>query len=260
MAISLDKRSALAEVSLVKALTKAAKDGIDLGEVKAQVILVFDYSGSMSAFYRSGEVQELTERVLGLALPLDDDGTIQVFPFDHRAHESFTVNAGNYAGIVDDWRFQLGQFAPAPVTTGLFKRKVQPSGSERGMGGTEYSVAIDKVLDFAREEGMLDPGQPPVLVLFQSDGGTGNPEGVKRLLTDAASLPIFWMFLGLGNNTGFLDVLNNMPGRVVDNVGAVGVASIKGTPDEEFYDKVTDEFVTKWIPEARRLGILKDQP
>lgn len=252
MGVSLDKRAATAEVSLVKALTKAAKDGIDLGEVKAQVILVIDYSYSMEDFYGSGEVQELAERSLGLALPLDDDGNIQVFPFDSKAHEPFVVDATNFVGAIDDWRNQRGRFKP--------KRLFGGGGGRRPMGGTNYSIAIDKVLDFARAEGMLDPGQPPLYVIFQTDGGTENPDAVKKQLTAAASLPIFWQFLGLGHHTGFLSMLDTLPGRVVDNVGAVGVASIKGTPDEDFYDKVTEEFITKWIPAARQQGILKDQP
>lgn len=261
MALSLEKRSSIAEVSLVKSLTKAKASGHELGEVSAQVILVFDYSGSMAPYFARGEVQELAERALGLALPLDDDGNIQVFPFHHEAFEPFVVDAGNYAGAVDDWRYRRGRFAPsAAKSKGLFRRAVAatPSG-ERLMGGTDYSVVIDAVLRYITDNKMAEPGQPPVFVLFQTDGGTSNVAKVEQQLRQAASLPVFWQFLGLGHSTGFLDILDRLPNRVVDNVGKYGVPSVKNTDDEEFYDGVTGEFVTQWIPAARAAGVLKDQ-
>lgn len=260
--VDLQKRAADAEVSLVKQLVKAEEQGHDLGEVTAQVILVFDHSGSMERFFTQGEVQELAERTLGLALPLDDDGNIQVFPFDHRAYDPFVVDAQTYPGAIDDWRNQRGRFAPAPAgKRGLFRRTgaAEESGP-RQMGGTDYSVVINKVLDFAREEGMLHPGKPPVFVLFQTDGSPNNPGEVQRLLAAASMLPVFWQFLGLGYNTSFLSVLDDLPGRVVDNVGLTSVPSIVATESGTFYDKVTEEFVTKWIPAARSAKILLDRP
>jgi hypothetical protein len=270
VAVDLSKRSGDATVSLLKHLTTAQASGHDLGEVTAQVVLVFDYSGSMAGFFERGEVQELTERILGLSLPLDDDGNIQVFPFDHRAYEPFVVDARNYAGVIEDWRYERGRFdsaqQPTPPKRRLFKgRAPVATGSARGrrvhvMGGTDYTVVIEKILTYTSEEGMLDAGKPPVFVLFQSDGGTSNPGKTQKLLTTAANLPVFWQFLGLGPSTSFLSVLDDLPGRVVDNVGLTSVPSVNGTDPVEFYDRVTEEFVTKWIPAARAAGVLKDRP
>lgn len=259
MTIDLTKRSEIATVSLVKNMQAA---GVDLGEITAQVILVFDYSYSMADFFARGEVQELTERVLGLSLPLDDDGNIQVFPFDHRAYEPFVVDAGNHVGVIDDWRHERGRFAPAASPKrGLFKRAPAPTGRPRldGMGGTDYSVVIEAILRFTQEEGMLRPGKPPVYVLFQTDGGTANKDRAEQLLIGASMLPIFWHFLGLGGDTSFLSLLDDLPGRVVDNIGKTSVPSVKGTAADEFYQDVTREFVTSWIPAARAVGILEDQ-
>jgi hypothetical protein len=264
--ISLEKRSADATDAIVVNLQKAAAKGHDLGEVTAQVILVFDYSGSMARFFERGEVQELTERILGLSLPLDDDGNIQVFPFDHRAYEPFVVDAGSYSGVIEDWRHERGRFGSGqqqPPKRGLFKRRepvlTGPSRRARlnDMGGTDYSVVIEKILTYTAEEGMLDAGKPPVFVLFQSDGGTNDPDKTQKLLTTAANLPIFWQFLGLGSSTGFLSTLDNLPGRVVDNVGKTSVPSVKGTAADEFYQDITREFVTEWLPAVRGAGILR---
>jgi len=265
VAVDLSKRSGDATVSLLKHLTTARASGHDLGEVTAQVVLVFDHSSSMRPFYDRGDVQELTERVLGLSLPLDDDGQIQVFPFDHQAYDPFTVDANTYPGVIDRWR-QGDAVASAPARRRFFGGRVtsnaatQTTARPRQMGGTDYSPVIDAVLKCAKSEGMLRAGQPPVFVLFQTDGGTVRPTAAQQRLTDAAKLPIFWQFLGLGSHTSFLSVLDNLPGRVVDNVGLTSVPSVNGTDPVEFYDRVTEEFVTKWIPAARAAGILKDRP
>jgi hypothetical protein len=190
--------------------------------------------------------------VLGLSMSgLDDDGNVQVFPFHHEALESFVVDATNYSGAIERWRYE-----DVPVGgKGLFgKQKTERR--ERRMGGTEYTAAIEAVVDYATSEGMLAHGKPPVLVVFQTDGGSGNVHVVKQLLTQHASLPIFWQFLGLGSNTSFLDVLDNLPGRVVDNVGKCSFPKVSNIPDEEFYDTLISEFLPSWLPEARRLGIV----
>lgn len=252
MPISLDKRAEAATISLTKVLQAEADKGHDLGEVSAQVILVIDYSASMSGFYASGEVQELAERVLGLSMSgLDDDGNVQVFPFHHQALEPFVVDASNYSGAIDRWRYQ-------EVPTGgkgLFG-KVKTQRHERQMGGTEYAAAIEAVVDYATSNGMLAVGKPPVLVVFQTDGGSGSAQRDKQLLTQHASLPIFWQFLGIGGNTSFLDTLDTLPGRVIDNVGAFGVPNVSGMKDEDFYDKLVGEFLPKWLPAARAAGVV----
>jgi hypothetical protein len=112
------------------------------------------------------------------------------------------------------------------------------------------------VTHFAQEEGMLDPGKPPVLVVFQTDGGSSSSGLDKQLLTQYAKLPIFWQFLGLGRNTSFLDVLDNLPGRVVDNVGKCSFPHISTITDEEFYDALVSEFLPSWLPAARAAGIV----
>lgn len=255
MAINLEKRSEAATISLTKVLQTAADKGQDLGEVSAQVILVIDYSGSMNAFYTSGEVQELAERILGLSTSgLDDDGNVQVFPFHHEALEPFVVDATNYSGAIDRWRYEeVTTTGPKPM---FGKAKTTTTRTERRMGGTEYAAAIEAVVSYARAEGMLEPGKPPVFVIFQTDGGSGSASRDQQLLTKYSDLPIFWEFVGLGQYTDFLDVLDTLPNRKVDNVGRCSFAKFSNIPDEQFYDTLISEFLPQWLPAARAAGIV----
>lgn len=240
LSISLEKRTESAVISLTKVLQAEADKGNDLGELTANIILVNDYSYSMSDRYdgRVNEVQELGERVLAMSLSgLDDDGKVQVFFFDDKAYDPIEVTKSNYQGYVDRWR----------------KPKFRP---QRQFGGTDYLPAIDKIIAFATQKGMLAPGQPPVLVVFMTDGSTDNERKITERLYEAAKLPIFWQFMGLGYSPTFLKKLDKMTGRVVDNVGLFEIPGVLSLTDEEFYDKIIEEFFPSWLPAARAAGIV----
>lgn len=252
MAIDMTKRAETALVSLQKMVDAAP---VDLGELSAQMVLVIDYSGSMTNFYATGEVQELTERMLGLAKSgLDDDGQVPIYPFQSYALEPFTVDVSNYSNVIQTWRDggQIGQ----PTKRGLFRKPPRRTEKPR-MGGTNYAPVIHKVVEDLRAAGDLDPTQPPVLVLFQTDGGPEDRNQTEAALKLYSDLPIFWQFVGLGRHTSFLSVLDNLPGRKVDNVGTCGWPSIKAVSDEVFYDGIISEFFPKWLPAARAAGITK---
>ena len=73
MAIDLKKR--LVDLSQ-KAAFAVNQHGIE-GQ-RVQVVLVLDISASMNALYKSGVVQRIIERMLGLAVNFDDDGQIDL--------------------------------------------------------------------------------------------------------------------------------------------------------------------------------------
>jgi hypothetical protein len=245
--IDMTKRVDDAFDSLSKAGDAAAANGTPVGDVEFQIKLVFDHSLSMefpeNQFFTKGEVQELAEAILALAMTgLDADRNVQVYPFDSEAYEPFTVTEDNYVGCIDRWRK-----TPLPRTRQL-----------PAMGGTNYLAVIEKIVSDARANGELEPGQPPILVFFQTDGKTSYEREVMAKLTEYANLPIFWMFQGLGRNTSFLSILNKLEGRVVDNVGFFGTASFRemvaaGT----FYDANLEEPIVEWLPAVRAAGIIK---
>jgi hypothetical protein len=260
MPINMEKRTEIAKESLVSLLKTESGKGNDLGELTAQIRLAEDYSGSMARFYASGEMQELTERVLALSLTgLDADGDIQVYHFDHQVYEPYTVDINHYVGAVDRWRFEEVT-VQVPGQKKMFGKVSAPTTRvekvERQMGGTDYAPCIRKIRQDARDSGDLAPGKPPVIVVFQTDGGTSSPANTIAELRDSSKDPIFWVFLGLGNNTGFLDVLDKIDGGRVDNVSKISVTSIKSVPDADFYAELIREPFSKWLPAARALGIV----
>ena len=81
--MSIDLKKRIVDLSK-KAAFAANKHGIE-GQ-RAQVVLVLDISASMNALYKTGVVQRVIERLLGLAVSFDDDGRIDLLLFGTNAY------------------------------------------------------------------------------------------------------------------------------------------------------------------------------
>ncbi|MET9729736.1 VWA domain-containing protein [Streptomyces sp. NPDC006458] len=201
---------------------------------RAAVYLVVDRSGSMSGYYNDGSVQHLTDQALGLSVNLDDDGTVPLVMFDSRPYPTVTVDLDRYQGVIS--------------------QQHELHGGRRTMGGTNYSVAMNVVVDDYLNSGM----GAPALVIFQTDGAPQDAEVAAQLLARLSSRPIFWAFVGFGRTeVPFLQRLNTLPGRAVDNSSYFHAGAIpQAIDDAVLYDGITAEF-SQWLPAARALGIVR---
>ncbi|PJE95994.1 toxic cation resistance protein [Streptomyces carminius] len=201
---------------------------------RAAVYLVLDRSGSMRPYYRDGSVQHLAEQVLGLAAHLDDDGRVPVVFFSTAVDGAAEVWLDDYAGRVGALHDSLGH-----------------------MGRTNYHLAMEAVVEHHRESG----ADVPALVVFQTDGGPSSRAAAERVLCEAARLPLFWQFIGFGEDEfRFLRKLDELPvpaKRVVDNAGFFAAGpEPRAVPDAVLYDRLTGEF-PDWLRAARAAGIVR---
>lgn len=216
-------------VSLIKAASVSLEKR-GLGEAQYRVNLVLDISGSMYDEYRSGSVQALAERALALAARLDDDGEVEVYLFGLKAHRKGALSLGNVAGFVARMDIQLE-------------------------GGTHYSPVMTLIRDDARAEGH----RLPTLVLFITDGGTSNRPAVVKQMMEAAHEPIFWKFMGIEAGRvdfDFLEKLDDLKGRRVDNADFFRVPAPIRIPDGELFEKLVNE-LDSWQRDAKQQGILR---
>jgi hypothetical protein len=234
-AIGLEKVEAAAPglVSLYKQAAVSLEKHRLSGQ-RAAVYLVLDRSGSMRPYYRDGTVQHLAEQVLGLAAHLDDDGRVPVVFFSTGVDGIAEVALEDYAGRVEALHGSLGH-----------------------MGRTNYHLAMEAVIDHHRASGSADPA----LVVFQTDGGPSSKAAAERVLCEASRLPLFWQFVGFGNDEfRFLRKLDDLPvpeRRVVDNAGFFAAGpDPRAVPDAELYDRLTGEF-PDWLRAARAGGIVR---
>nr|WP_237405347.1 VWA domain-containing protein [Streptomyces sp. SN-593] len=216
-----------------KAAVSLAKNRV--GGRRAAVYLVLDRSGSMRPYYRDGSVQHLAEQTLALAANLDDDGVVPVVFF------STGIDGTAEIGL-DSYRDRIGALHDAMGH----------------MGRTNYHLAMRAVIEHYQASGATDPA----FVVFQTDGSpTSRPEA-ERLLCKAAELPLFWQFVGFGDDEfRFLRKLDDLPvpgRRLVDNAGffPAGPAP-REISDGDLYDRLLAEFPS-WLAAAGAAGILPD--
>ncbi|WP_088187045.1 VWA domain-containing protein [Desulfosporosinus sp. FKA] len=249
--ISLEKKmeqKAPAILSLAKKATISLKK-VGLESHCAKVALCLDISGSMSSLYRSGQMQEFAEKILALGCKFDDDGSIDLFLFGSKAHEAGDMSIDNFDGF---------------VSRTLKKYPLE--------GGTHYGKAIKMIRDFYAP-GFKQSGLP-VYVMFVTDGAPFDRDYTKKQLSEASHEPIFWQFMAIGkskkdviSNGGrffarlaasdftFLEELDTMSGRYVDNANFFSVENPSQISDDYLYDLLMSEY-PNWLKEARQKSIL----
>ena len=263
--LSLEKRAAQEAPQLVDLVKRAAvsleKKG--LGEHTARVALCLDISGSMAALYRAGKIQKLAERILALGLRFDDDGEVDVFLFGKQGHAAGTMNLGNVGRYTED----------------LLRRH-----------GLESSTYYGKAMRLIREHYFGSDGprtsphrdEVPVYVMFVTDGQTFDEEVAREQVRSSSYEPLFWQFmaigasrkaLGTGGRSGgrfggllgggggsssefrFLEELDDMGGRFLDNADFFSVEDPAAIADDELFDLLMTEY-PGWLTAARQRGLL----
>lgn len=221
-----------------------AKHGIT-GE-KAEILFVIDASGSMVDLYANGTVQETVERIVPVALRLDDDGKMDTWFYADGCRQVEPLDERSMIGFIKRVMPTPGH---APKSKGgLFARR--EAGVSIGYGNNE-PVVMEAIL------GREPPRRAtPLLVIFLTDGGIYQSEQIKAILRKCANRPIFWQYVGVGKaNYGVLRELDTIPDRVVDNAGFFSVDDLSKISDEDLYDRLLSEF-PQWLREVRAKRIL----
>jgi hypothetical protein len=224
-------KSTKTEPASFPSLVKAAAVSLEkhgLAGQRAAVHLVLDHSGSMSPYYRAGDVQRLAEQTLALSANLDDDGNVPVLYFGSYVETPVDVRVDNYGGIIN---------------------RTHPLVS---WGSTNYAAAIRAAVREYLASGATMPG----LVVFQTDGEPDSRSAAEQALRDASEFPVFFAFVGFGGGIDFLEDLDTLPGRRVDNASFFHARDPRAVSDADLYDGITREFA-QWVPAATAAGVIR---
>jgi len=254
-AVDLEKRVAQAAPQLVNLVKSAAVslEKAGLAQHRAKVCLVLDISGSMSTLYRKGLVQQFAERILALGCRFDDDGEIDVFLFGRNVHQGAPMGLSNWSNYI--------------------KAVIDKHPLE---GDTRYGAAIEAVRRHyfpdsrGGERKAALKAEVPVYVMFVTDGSTSDKPLTERQLRWASREPIFWQFMGIGkgrkskskallnfadSDFPFLEKLDDLDGRLIDNADFFAVASPDEHSDGALYDLLMNEY-PQWVRQARQQGMI----
>ena len=213
-------------------LSKKAKIEIEkkgLGGIKSQVVLVLDISKSMNGLFKNGVIQELVERILGLAINFDDDGNVDIILFGTRAYQLPSVSLDELDGYVD--------------------REIMAN--YRITEATKYATALKLIYDKYKGN-----QSDPVFVIFITDGNNSDKKESTELITNLSKESIFFQFVGIGKETyPYLKKLDELPNRFLDNAGFMHVDDISSIDDSSLYGNLLNEY-PEWLEEASSKGVL----
>jgi len=234
MAIDLNKRIASVGVILTKK---------QLPNVKAQVGVAFDISGSMQGLYRDGTVQDTAERVLAIAHRFDDNKSLDAWVFSNGTAELEAITMENYSTFVNDEILNNNEIAMR-------------------WGGTNYSPVIVSILDeyyptvktiFGKILGLFGGKSTseikakvdyPSYVIVITDGENDDKSVTLDLLNKVAGRNIYWQFIGIGN-AGFA-FLKQVSAKL-DNVGLITVDDLTKISDDDLYLQLLDDKFCNWM-------------
>ncbi|CAN5283476.1 hypothetical protein BH10PSE16_BH10PSE16_18630 [soil metagenome] len=253
--VSLEKRIEREAPQLVNLVKQAgvSLDKVGLSSHRAKVCLCLDISGSMSALYRKGLVQSFAERILALACKFDDDGDIDVFLFGQQVHQPASMGLSN-------WNSYISQV--------IERHQLE--------GDTRYGRAMEAIRKFyfpnAAGGATSRPLKAalPVYVMFVTDGSTTDKAATEKQLRWSSMEPIFWQFMGIGkgrkskskllaafldSDFPFLESLDALPGRLIDNTNYFSVSTPDEHSDAALYDLLMAEY-PDWLKLAAKHGLL----
>ena len=235
--LSLEKAEKTGNASIIdltkKSMVQLEKKNL-LG-ITARVALVLDASGSMDGQYRRGDVQKVVNRLMPLAIHFDDDGSFESWAFAAKTTQLDEVTLSNVNDFINTtqrgWKnWQVGA---------RFNQEIP---------------AIEAVIDYYQKF----KDKIPTFVLFISDGGVGSRREMQKILTQAAKLPIFWQFVGIGGRDyGALEKLDDLKGRIVDNCNFFSLDRIDSVSDDRLYELLLDEF-PDWLNAAKQQQIIEN--
>lgn len=202
----------------------------NLHQTTARVVFVLDHSGSMRSLYKDGTVQNTLERIFPVALRFDDDGEMQFYLFDTLYQELDPVSIQN----LDSY------------TENVILRKMGKYGQ------TRYAPAMNTILHRYAEK---EPSQTPTFVIFITDGDNSDKAAAKKTLIAASEHNIFWKFVGIGKeNFPFLEKLDDLAGRRVDNANYISIPDLNTIKDETLYERLMEEYAD-WRKAAKQARI-----
>lgn len=215
------------------------KSGVDLGSTNAKVVVVLDYSGSMSRLYSNGTVQKTINRLVPLGLTFDDNGSIDVYLFQDDYRKLTDLNLSNYEtyvnSVIKTSGYSMGGTSYAPVLKAIIEGDSYKRGGFLGFGAK--TVKVDPLVD----------NGDPTFILFITDGANADRPATDQIIKKSSGMNVFIQFIGIGSERfDYLMKLDDMPGRVRDNTGFSKMADLDRASDTELYTNVLEQF-SGWL-------------
>lgn len=214
------------------------KNSVDLGSTKAKVVVVLDYSGSMTTLYSNGTVQKTINKLVPLGLTFDDNGSIDVYLFQTDYKKMSDLNLNNYENYVNSViyasGYRMGGTNYSPVLRAIIEGETRKTGGFLGFGAK--TIKVDPIVD----------NGDPTFILFITDGANSDRAATDEIIRKSSDKNVFIQFIGIGNEKfEYLMALDDLKGRKRDNTGFSKLQNLN-VSDEDLYTKVLEQF-SGWL-------------
>jgi hypothetical protein len=244
---------------------------LGLAGVQANIVWAIDESYSMDHLIRNGTVQEQADRFIGVGMNMSPTKSIDVYGFDdgHRYvgtanegnHKDFVKKAGiaprggtSYAPVMKQIIAKYGTPIEAQVVQEQVQKEVEP-GFLGKLFGAKSKTVTETVTRTAQVE-EVKAVKVPTLVFFMTDGANSDTRETERVIREAAKQGIFWQFVGIGGSSfPFLEKLDDLTGRFLDNADFTAIKDVMGVSDEKLFEAVLKEF-PGWLRQAKQKGLI----
>ena len=227
-------------VNLSKCIVDLSKENdVDLGSTKAKVVVVLDYSGSMTRLNSNGNVQRTINRLVPLGLTIDDNGSIDLYLFQNDFRKLADLNLSNYKryvqNVIKASGYRMGGTQYAPVLKAIIEGSSHRQAGLFGFGGK--TIASGPIVDDG----------DATFILFITDGENADSGETDKIIKKSSGMNVFIQFIGIGNERfQYLKKLDDLPGRVRDNTGFTKMKDLDKADDRELYTNVLEQFA-KWL-------------
>lgn len=196
-------------------------------------VFALDMSFHNALPLKNGSVPAFMERILAMSAYFDDRVSVDLFLFNEQAqnhkNEYNLKNAENFLTKEIMFKYHLSESYYAPV--------------------------IQKIVSKYPNAGK---NSPPVVVFFITAGDCEDARYAESEITNASSKGIFWQFVGLGGDKikySFLNKLDNLQNRRVDNANFAHFPDVESSKNDDFYRAMFLE-LPKWFSSAKSNGII----
>lgn len=253
-------------------LTKKVEVVLDLrkiADLKAQVHLTIDGSGSMDYLYRNGTVQKTVDRLSAVAVKFDDNQELDVSIFSSGVNEAEPATPAMFGSYVDQELLRknlvpfggtyyvpfinlvvekyFSQTLVAEVKTIMEKVEIASKGVFGALKDAlfgkkteevEKEVTTTKTVSTDRSVSGL-----PIFVIVITDGENGDQSATTALLKKMENKNVYWQFVGIGNTRfPYLEqVAKELP-----NVGFFSIQDLATVKDMDLYKQLVSEEFAKW--------------
>ena len=207
-------------------------------QIKAQMNMVFDVSGSMRSLYGNGVVSNVIQRLLALATVVDPDGSIETVAFSNRACNGATLQAGEFDRAQETFLNSCDDvlWGGTDYASGLICLLNQgaPKPKKRGFFSNLFGGAAPKEEPKPAEKS---------LVFFITDGSNDHGNDAEFLDLLQNNKDVYFTLVGVGYRGNF--GLLRRAAEDFDNVGLIEATNFKDL-DADFYSMVMTDELVRW--------------